>query len=214
MRNEEKKRLAVRSQNICLLQGILYHKDNDGIRCQCIRNDEETIILYDAHYGVSMGHYNDEATTRKVGQSGMGWSTTRKDGHNHSRQCDLRQRMGQPTERARMSHQPVLPLKPLQKWGLDFVGPFTPTTTWTGNRYILVATDDCTKWVEAKALHDNMTTSTTKLLYENILCRFGCPMELIIDQGGHCREDSSLGADREAEPSGFWTGRIRSWHKL
>ena len=29
-----------------------------------------------------------------------------------------------------------------------------------------------------------------------------------------CREDPSLGTDREAEPPGFWTGRIRSWHKL
>ena len=24
----------------------------------------------------------------------------------------------------------------------------------------------------------------------------------------------SLGTDREAEPPGFWTGRIRRWHKL
>ena len=29
-----------------------------------------------------------------------------------------------------------------------------------------------------------------------------------------CREDPSLGVDREAEPPEFWTGRIRSWHKL
>ena len=88
-------------------------------------------------------------------------------------------------KQARMPHQPVLPLEPFQKWGLDFVGPFTPTATQTGNRYILVATEYYTKWVEAKSLRDNTAASTTKFLYEHIWCRFGCPIELISDQGGH-----------------------------
>ena len=100
------------------------------------------------------------------------------------RECDLCQRLGQPSERTRMPHQPVLPLEPLQKWGLDFVGPFTPTTTRTGNRNILVVTDCCTEWVEMKALRDNTADSTAKFLYENVWCWFYFPIELINDQGG------------------------------
>ena len=84
-----------------------------------------------------------------------------------------------------MPHQPVLPLEPFQKWELDFVGPFTPATARTGNKYILVARNYCTKGVEAKPLRDNAATSTTKFLYENIWCRFGCAIELISDEGGH-----------------------------
>ena len=76
-------------------------------------------------------------------------------------------------------------LNPFQKWGLDIVGPFTPAAARTGNRYILVATDYCTKWVEAKALRDDTAASMTKFLYEYIWCRFGCPIELINDQGSH-----------------------------
>ena len=84
-----------------------------------------------------------------------------------------------------MPHQLMLPLEPFQKWGLEFVGPFTPAAARTGNKYILVAIDYCTKWVEAKPLRDNIEASTTKFLYEHIWCRFGCPIELISDQGGH-----------------------------
>ena len=84
-----------------------------------------------------------------------------------------------------MRHYPVLPLETFQKWGLDFVGPFKPLTMRTGNGYIIVATGYYTKWVEAKALQDNTTASTTKNLYEFIWCRYGYPIELISDQGGH-----------------------------
>ena len=84
-----------------------------------------------------------------------------------------------------MPHQPVLPLEPFQKWGLDYVGPFQPPVMRTDNRYVIVATDSCTKWVEAKALRDNTAASTTKFLYEYIWCRYGDPIELVSDQGGH-----------------------------
>ena len=57
--------------------------------------------------------------------------------------------------------------------------------TRIGIRYILVATDYCTKLVEHKPLRDNMVALIAKLLYEHIWCRFGCPIKLISEQRGH-----------------------------
>ncbi|MCO5601865.1 hypothetical protein L7F22_055990 [Adiantum nelumboides] len=67
---------------------------------------------------------------------------------------------------------------------MDFVGLVKPTTS-KGCKYILVAIDYCTKWVEVVALKDNKAQSAAKFLYHNIMTRFGCPVELVSDRGKH-----------------------------
>ncbi|GKE77572.1 reverse transcriptase domain-containing protein [Tanacetum coccineum] len=70
-------------------------------------------------------------------------------------------------------------------WGIDFMGPFPSSR---GNKYILVAVDYLSKWVEAKALPTNDARVVCKFL-KTLFSRFGAPRTIISDRGTHFCND-------------------------
>jgi len=50
-------------------------------------------------------------------------------------------------------------------------------------RYVVVAICYFSKWCEARALMDKTAESVAKFLYDDIICRHGCPEIQISDQG-------------------------------
>ncbi|MCO5574883.1 hypothetical protein L7F22_028677 [Adiantum nelumboides] len=78
---------------------------------------------------------------------------------------------------------------PFERWDIDFVGPISPLAQPGNKKYLLVATDDATKWAEVLATTDCTGNTIAKFLYENILCRFGCSLEITSDRGSHFVND-------------------------
>jgi hypothetical protein len=76
------------------------------------------------------------------------------------------------------------------KWGLDFVGPIKLVGRYARNKYILVATNYVTKWVEVRTLRTNTTIVIEFFLYEYILTRFGCRLTIVTNQGVHFINDA------------------------
>ncbi|GJS58752.1 reverse transcriptase domain-containing protein [Tanacetum coccineum] len=65
------------------------------------------------------------------------------------------------------------------------MGPFPSSR---GNKYILVAVDYLSKWVEAKALPTNDARVVVKFL-KSLFSRFGAPRAIISDRGTHFCND-------------------------
>ncbi|GKA01657.1 reverse transcriptase domain-containing protein [Tanacetum coccineum] len=66
-----------------------------------------------------------------------------------------------------------------------FMGPFPSSR---GNKYILMAVDYLSKWVEAKALPTNDARVICKFL-KSLLAQFGAPRAIISDRGTHFYND-------------------------
>jgi hypothetical protein len=77
----------------------------------------------------------------------------------------------------------ITPSWPLQRWGLDLVGPLPAAQ---GNcRFAAVVVDYFTKWVEAKPLTNIKVPTIQKFFWQNIIYIFGVLRELTVDNGKH-----------------------------
>jgi hypothetical protein len=71
---------------------------------------------------------------------------------------------------------------PFRGWGLDFIGEIHPGSS-KGHRFIFVAMDYFTKWIEAVPLRNMTYREVMSFVQEYIIYQFGFPQTLTIDQG-------------------------------
>lgn len=64
---------------------------------------------------------------------------------------------------------------------IDVVGPLPPNQQ--GYQYCLTMIDRFTRWPEAIALSDITADTVAKNLYENWICRYGCPNNITRSYG-------------------------------
>ncbi|GJY99786.1 reverse transcriptase domain-containing protein [Tanacetum coccineum] len=126
-----------------------------------------------------------ESICRKVFDAGFFWPTIYRDAHIMIKSCDTCQRQGKISQRDEMPQNAIQVCEIFDVWGIDFMGPFPSSR---GNKYILVAVDYLSKWVEAKALPTNDARVVVKFL-KSLFARFGTPRAIISDRGTHFCND-------------------------
>ena len=70
---------------------------------------------------------------------------------------------------------------PFSRIGVDIIGPLPRGTS--DNRYVVVAVDYFTKWVQAEALKNITEANTTNFIKTSIIYRFGIPDTIVADHG-------------------------------
>ncbi|GJV81129.1 reverse transcriptase domain-containing protein [Tanacetum coccineum] len=163
----------------------LFRTCADQIIRRCVHGQEAIDILKACHEGPTGGHHSANLTARKVFDAGFYWPTIYKDAHELVKNCDSCQRQGKISQRDEMPQNSIQVCEIFDVWGIDFMGPFPSSR---GNKYILVAVDYLSKWVEAKALPTNDARVVVKFL-KSIFARFGTPRAIISDHGTYFCND-------------------------
>nr|GEU55514.1 reverse transcriptase domain-containing protein [Tanacetum cinerariifolium] len=124
-------------------------------------NLEANDILKACHYGPTGGHHGPNYTAKKVFDSEFYWPTIYRDAQDLVKTYDVCQRQGKISQRDEMPQISIQVCEIFNIWGIDFMGSFPSSR---GNKYILVAVDYLSKWVEAKALPINDARVVCKFL--------------------------------------------------
>ncbi|GJR72897.1 reverse transcriptase domain-containing protein [Tanacetum coccineum] len=133
---------------------FLFKQCADRIIRRCMVGVEAAQILRQCHSGPSEGHHDIATTARKVFEAWFYWPHVFRDARKLVQVCDA--------------------------W-VDYMGPFPSSN---GNKYILVAIDYVSKWVEAQAFPASDARNVVNFL-RRLFTRFGIPKPLISDRGTH-----------------------------
>jgi hypothetical protein len=158
----EEKRLKQRARGYVVVNGELYESGVTELWLRCITSDKGLELLKEVHNGFCGAHIGTRALAGKAIKQGFHWPTINIDVKTLVRQCEACQKTANQQNLPSMPVHLIPPSWPLQRWGMDLVGPLPATQ---GNcRFAAVAVDYFTKWVEAKPLA-NIKASTIQKFF-------------------------------------------------
>ena len=180
-------RIRIKAARYTLLEGTLYKKSFTLPYLRCLGPNEAEYVLKEIHEGICGQHLGGRSLYHKAIRQGYYWPHMKKDAMAYVQKCHKCQ------EFARTEHSPpenlthIISPWPFAQWGLDILGPFPIAKAQ--KKFVIVACEYFTKWPEAEAVATITQRSIEKFLWENIICRFGIPHRIIVDNGPQLKGD-------------------------
>ncbi|GJV31562.1 reverse transcriptase domain-containing protein [Tanacetum coccineum] len=178
---EVKKARAVKrkSWRFSIINGTLYKKSFLGPWLRCVGPLQANYVLREIHEGSCSMHAGTRSVVAKALRIGYYWPTMHEDARKLIRACqDCQIHMPVPRN-PQQKLSPITSPWPFYKWGIDIAGPFPEGPGKV--KFLIVAIDYFTKWIEAKPVATITGNQIKKFIWDNIVCRFGLPGEIISD---------------------------------
>ncbi|XP_030936484.1 uncharacterized protein LOC115961687 [Quercus lobata] len=182
------RKLKVQATRFVLIKDVLYKRGFSRPYLRCLGMKEADYVMKEVHEGICGNHSGSRSLVHKLVRAGYYWPTMQKDAEAYVKTCDKCQMFNnitrQPTEKLTSMTAPW----PFAQWGLDIMGPFP--TALRQLKFLVVGIDYFTKWVEAEALATITEKNVWSFNWKCIVCRFGIPRVLVLDNGKHFNNDS------------------------
>ena len=164
-----------------LREGILYRRSFLQPWLRCVGPLQEDYVLREIHDGSCSMHSGPRSIVARAFRSEYYWPTMHRNARDMIRRCNDCQIHTPIPCRPQHELTPITSPWPFHKWGIDIAGPFPVAAG--GLKFLIVAIDYFTKWIEAKAVASITGSQVKRFVWDNIVCRFGLPGEIISDNG-------------------------------
>lgn len=155
----------------------MFRKDFNEALLRCIGADQEEKLIRELHDGPDGGHFSARTTTMKIMRTGYYWPSLFHDCHWYVRKCEKCAFFSSKQRLASLPLHPIQVDQPFSQWGLDFIGPINPPSSF-GHKWILATIVYFTRWIEAIALKDTTENLVVEFL-DGLVTRFGAPSTII-----------------------------------
>nr|GEY34311.1 reverse transcriptase domain-containing protein [Tanacetum cinerariifolium] len=146
---------------------------------RCVGPLQAEYVMREIHKGSCSMHAGPRSVLAKAIRLGYYWLTMHRDARDMIRKCNDCQ-IYRPITRS--PQQPLTPITaPWQfyKWEIDIADPFPKGPGKV--KFLIVAMDYLTKWIEAKVVATIIGGQVKKFVWDNSVCRFGIPGEIVSD---------------------------------
>ncbi|XP_019196318.1 PREDICTED: uncharacterized protein LOC109190299 [Ipomoea nil] len=178
---ERAHKVKLRAPRFQVMEGKLYRRSHGGPLMRCLNDFEADLVMTELHSGICSSHQGGKALARRIMLIGYYWPSIQLDCKRVVRECKACQLFAKVPGRPATFYQPVSTAIPFARWGVDIVGPFTRVAG--RKRFIIVAIDYFSKWVEAEPLATITSQQCARFLWRNVVSRFGVPVQLVTDNG-------------------------------
>nr|GFB95936.1 reverse transcriptase domain-containing protein [Tanacetum cinerariifolium] len=178
---KEARKLRLKARQYELIEGVLYKRSFLIPWLRCLGPLQAEYVMREIYEGSCSMHAGPRSVVAKAIRLEYYWPTMHKDARDMIRKCNDCQ-IHRPV--TRHPQQPLTPITApwsFYKWGIDIAGPFPEGPGKV--KFLIVAMDYFTKWIEAKAVATITGGQVKKFVWDNIVCRFGIPGEIISDNG-------------------------------
>jgi ribonuclease HI len=173
------KRMEARTRPYVLIEGELYKHGVCSPLLKCLSRTEGIELMKEIHAGLCGSHIGSRPLLGKVFHQGFYWPKAASDAAELVQKYVGCQKCARDQKQPSSLTQLIQPTWPLQRWGLDLLGPLPPAQ---GNlKYVVVAVEYFSKWIEAKPLATITSVTVQKIFWQNIVCRFGVPKAITVD---------------------------------
>jgi hypothetical protein len=138
--------MEARTRPYVMIEGELYKHGVCSPLLKCLSRTEGIELMKEIHAGLCGSHIGPRPLLGKVFRQVFYWPKAASDATDLVQKCENCQKCARDQKQPSSLTQLIQPTWPLQRWGLDLLGPLPPAQ---GNlKYVVVAVEYFSKWIE------------------------------------------------------------------
>ncbi|CAG2233953.1 unnamed protein product [Mytilus edulis] len=179
------------SERYQILSGILFHFDqrrskklDENLKYTkqlCIPKVLRNDVLRSYHDSLAGGGHLGVDKVHESIRLKYWWPTIYADVETYVKTCNRCQMAKRNYNKFNPPLGTMPPVKRFERWQIDILGPLTKSPD--GYSYVLLLIDAFSRWTEAFPLRTQGAKEIARVIYDQIICRYGAPRILFSDRG-------------------------------